>query len=499
MEKGAGVRPSAQFALVLLSFALGVAVADLAKFSLIISGMLLLFTGVSFFFICHLERGAKRRVERSGPRRYIRLLVLLALSFSLGTIRLVITHPIPDGKHIVSWHGRDVELEGHVARVREDGYRVRIIVAADAPGKGRVWATVRDSEVGVGDRVTIRCALQEPKATSNFDFPGWLSSQAVFSVCEHPKILGKSDPSRLDAIARIAALRGKLIARVMDTVPQPSASLAVAFLIGEERGLPRNLVVDFRRAGLAHVLAVSGYQVTLLTSIFAWILLVFTVPRVARAIAIVGFLSVFIILSELQAGVVRAAIMSGLGVLALQFGRRRHTRNALLAAGAGMVFLNPFILLHDISFQLSFAATWGLVDLDPRLRQLAPRLFGWMGEGAQTVAAIIAVTPLALLHFGTFALYAPIANLMALPLVAVFTLFSIPLVFLGVVWPTAAAFFGSGMNVVADALGIIAHAFAHFPYAQVDAPVWVGIAALLVTVFVLPRRTLLKSSVSGTM
>ncbi|MDO8435588.1 MAG: ComEC/Rec2 family competence protein [bacterium] len=494
MEERARIKPSTQFACALVAFAVGVALSELIRPSLWIVGTLLLIAGVFLFFLCHAEQGVASRKQFR-----IRFFIVLLVAFLFGGIRLLLATPLADGNNIISWNGQTVELVGRVAAVRVDGYRTRIVVVAKTPGEGRVWATVRDFSGVVGDRVTMRCELKAPTITSDFNFPGWLASQRIFSVCDHPKIIKSDPPSRFDIISKIAAMRARLITQVTRVVPEPSASLAVAFLIGEERGLPQSMIVDFRRAGLSHVLAVSGYQVTLLTSIFAWILLALTVPRWARAIAVVCFLGVFIILSELQAGVVRAAIMSGMGVLATQFGRRSHTRNALLAAGAGMVLLNPFILLHDISFQLSFAATWGLVDLDPRLRALAPRLFGWMGEGSQTVAAIIAVTPLALLHFGRFALYAPIANLMTLPLVAVFTLLSIPLVLLSMIWPSAAAIFGSGMNIIAEALSVTAHAFAHFPYAQINMPVWVGVALLVAVVFALPRRTLLKSLVSGSM
>src|SRR3989338_1014687 len=148
MEKGAWIRPSTQFAIALVAFAFGVAAANLVHVSLVVSVMLLFFAGVFFFFICHLER--VKRVERSGLRGFVRFFVFLVLSFSLGTLRLVLAHPVPDGHALIGWHGRDVELAGRVARVSSDGYRTRIIVEAREPGRGRAWATVRDASVRVG-------------------------------------------------------------------------------------------------------------------------------------------------------------------------------------------------------------------------------------------------------------------------------------------------------------------------------------------------------------
>lgn len=483
-ERKKVIKPSIKFAWVLVVFAIGIAVSEIVQPSLWLTGSLLLSAGVFLFFVYRHPN--------------LRFAAILFIAFFLGSIRFVLAEPFTSGKNLISYHNSNIEIQGIIINTKEDFNRSRIIVDSKNPGRGRLYAIIKDEQFSLGEQVKLNCILKKPEqGSSDFNFPGWLASKNVFTVCDKAKLVDKTPPAKWYWRAVIARTRTQLINRVNSSVREPAASLAIAFLIGEEKNLPPKMVSDFQTAGLSHIIAVSGYQVTLFTTILIWILVALTISRRLRVAVIVIFLFFFVFLAAAQAGVIRAAIMAGLFAFAAEFGRKGHIRNALLTTGAIMVFINPFILLHDVSFQLSFAATWGLVDLEPRIKALAPRFFSLLGEGSSTLAAIIAVTPIAVFHFGRFALYAPIANILALPIVAIFTILSVPLVILALFAGPIAGFLGQIMNVMAEALAIIAGTAARLPYAELPVPVWAGIALLAAVLIFLPRsRDLPKPSPS---
>jgi competence protein ComEC len=203
-------------------------------------------------------------------------------------------------------------------------------------------------------------------------------------------------------------------------LPEPESSFLLGLLIGERQGIPDNLAEAFRRTGTSHILAVSGYNVSRLVDIF-FILFACAAVRRRRAaglvaVAILGFVAVV----GGGASVVRAAVMGCTSLLAAGLGRRYSGLGALLAAAAVMLAANPLILRHDIGFQLSFAAVWGMHALgQPLTRRLVfvPEAFGLRQTMGETLAATLMTTPVVLQAFGRLPLIGPLVNLLVLPLV----------------------------------------------------------------------------------
>ena len=119
----------------------------------------------------------------------------------------------------------------------------------------------------------------------------------------------------------------------------------------------------------------------------------------------------------LSATVVRASVMAGIFIVAQLLNRSYDLVRSLLFAAAVMVFINPYLLLYDIGFQLSFMATLGLILITPKLDVLSPHLFGAKEYLLSTVATQIAVLPLLLYYMGEISVVAIIVNLLVLPMV----------------------------------------------------------------------------------
>lgn len=194
------------------------------------------------------------------------------------------------------------------------------------------------------------------------------------------------------------------------------AALVQGLAIGDTGGLDPVTIERFRRAGLSHVLAVSGTNVAIVLGSVAFA--VRALPHKLRLVLGCLVLSLFVLVVGPEPSVLRAAVMGGIGLLALGWGRRAEPLHALALALIIVVAARP-AMVFSVGLHLSAAATAGIVlwarPLGDRMRVL-PRPVA-VGLGA-TIAAQVAVVPLLTGVFGELSLVAPIANVLALPAVA---------------------------------------------------------------------------------
>lgn len=207
-------------------------------------------------------------------------------------------------------------------------------------------------------------------------------------------------------------------------MPTREAALARGFVLGEDEQIDPATVEDFRRAGLSHLLAVSGQNVALLALLAMPLLALLGMPLRARLLWIVAAIAIYVPLAGGGPSIVRAGVMGVLTLLATFAGRRASRLYALAIAAIVTLAIDPRIGA-DIGWQLSFAAVLGILAIaQPLRRAIASRLGagvmrGALAEGvAVTVAATLATAPLIAFHFGELSTVSLFANLLALPAVA---------------------------------------------------------------------------------
>lgn len=204
------------------------------------------------------------------------------------------------------------------------------------------------------------------------------------------------------------------------------AALAKGFVLGQDQEIPPATEQEFRRSGLAHLLAVSGQNVVLL-SILAWPFLALAGLRLrGRLFATAGLVSFYVLVTGAGPSIQRAGIMGVAALAAGLAGRPSLRVHVLLLAAAATLLINP-LSVSDPGWLLSFAATAGIMAWS---RPLAEILGARAGTGiaemrrsaieaaAVTIAATLATAPLGAAIFGTVSLTALPANLLALPSVA---------------------------------------------------------------------------------
>jgi competence protein ComEC len=213
--------------------------------------------------------------------------------------------------------------------------------------------------------------------------------------------------------------------RALDSgMPTREAALARGFVLGEDERIDPATVEDFRRAGLSHLLAVSGQNVALLALLAMPLLALLGMPLRARLLWIVAAIAIYVPLAGGGPSIVRAGVMGVLTLLATFAGRRASRLYALAIAAIVTLAIDPRIGA-DIGWQLSFAAVLGILAIAQPLRRA---IASWLGSGAMrgalaegmavTVAATLATAPLIAFHFGELSSVSLFANLLALPAVA---------------------------------------------------------------------------------
>ncbi len=342
-------------------------------------------------------------------------------------------------------------------------------------GPERIYAWFpRYPPVALGDVIRFTGRL-EPAPTEG-GFADYLARSGISwtSKARAMEPLG-DDGSPLAALEGIRRGTAELITRAL---PEPQAGLGAAMMIGLRDLVSRDVAADFRAAGLSHVVAISGWHISLLGAVIGGLLS--GISRRPRSLVVLLAIVGYSILAGASPSIMRAAVMASVVLLARESGRAGQAAAALALTCVAMLLADPQTVA-DIGFQLSVAATAGLLVWSRRLHEwLAgrlPRLTpSWLLEALSvSLAAQAATLPLVLYHFGSLSLVAPLANLLVAPIVA-------PAMLLTVVALSAGALIGLGLPAIVlapvtlvAALGIgamigIAHLAAGLPFATVQLP-----------------------------
>lgn len=281
--------------------------------------------------------------------------------------------------------------------------------------------TRRFPEYERGETILIKGKIESLETEQ---FPVNLKRQGIEAAVRFPEI-EKVAPQPFSWLFYLNRAMQAFREALREALPEPDAGYVLGLLIGERSAISDDLREAFNRTGTSHIVALSGFNITLITIFFGGILGSLHFSPKARLAAISVFIFLFVLLVEGGASVIRAAVMGVLGLIARERGRIYEMTNALVFAAAVMIFINPYLLRFDLSFQLSFLATLGIIIVPLYIR----RYFGWLPETLDiretvmaTVAAEIFVFPLILWHFGSVSLIAPLANLLVLPFIA-YTMF----------------------------------------------------------------------------
>ncbi|MSU55087.1 MAG: ComEC family competence protein [Candidatus Taylorbacteria bacterium] len=423
------------------------------------------------------------------------LFSLFIFASALGMLRFDVADRLSVRNALDLYVGKHVVLEGLVSdepdrreKVARLIFTVRKVKVGDIEREVNADILVTTDNIPqreYGDSLSLVGKLELPKNFTDettlreVDYRSYLAKDSIYYEMFKPKItvLGQREGNFI--LSALFTFKKAFVENINRVIKQPHSSLLNGLIVGAKQSLGKKLLEDFRTVGVIHIVVLSGYNITIIAYFIEW--LFSRVRKNIRLILATLGMVLFAIMVGASATVVRATIMALIVILSKATGRTYVVTRALLFAGLVMLIHNPKILVFDVSFQLSFLATLGLIYfsplIEPRVKWVTER-FGLRGVVVATVATQLFVLPFILYKTGIFSIVALPVNLLILAVIPATMISGFLAGMAGFVWSVLSLPFAwVAYALLSYELGVVEW-FAHLPFASVtlsDFPLWLAV------------------------
>lgn len=354
---------------------------------------------------------------------------LLVIGICRGTIMFIeLTQYEPLYFQNLQFTARVADDPGYNANRNQFEFATDSIVNSNQKLPGKVVVGVREAVVvRRGDVVLVSGKLLPSKGTSR---QGSVSMAQVLVIKRNQSF--------------IEDLRQKFFNSVLSVLPEPAGSLGLGYLVGLRANIPKDLSEQLQLVGLTHIIAVSGYNLTVIVQAVRRI---FEKRSAYQSVAFsVLLIAGFIVITGGSAPIVRAAVVCGFGLVSWYYGRTVRPILLLLLSGALTALANPLYIWGDPGWYLSFLAFAGVLILAPLISTL------FLSKKIQdnvisqllleSTCAQLCTVPYTLFLFGGVSVVAPFANLLVLPLIPIIMVLVFIVGIVGVVFSGVAILLG---------------------------------------------------------
>jgi competence protein ComEC len=299
--------------------------------------------------------------------------------------------------------------------------RVKVIVklrSLEEQAESRAWKR--------GDQAGLACVLQTPASGTNFgafDYRRYLHFQRIHWLLQCDgmdgiRVHGPGKPSIVTLLRWNDEWRMRAGERIAKLFPAEQAGFMKGLLIGLRDDLEPERYQQFAQLGLSHVLAISGLHVAVFIGICTGLLRLLRIPRETSITLVMLLIPFYIVFSGSSPSVVRAGLMAMIGLYAVRSNRWKDGLNLICLTALIMLVWDPYYLTN-ISFQLSFAVTAGLIAGVPRFSRLLPLRPRWLASLlAVSIVAEFVSFPLSIYYFNQYSLLSLPANLLLVSLIS---------------------------------------------------------------------------------
>ena len=370
------------------------------------------------------------KIEQKKVGKEVLFAALAIISFALGAFRYDIKDFHSVNQELEAQVGKQTAVVGIVSGEPEKRDNdTRFIVSAE--GEKILVYTDLFSPVRYGDEVKITGKLQKPGVIDDgtgkpFDYAQYLSKDETYYTLSFAQVEILSQDNGNPVRTALIGIKNSFISRTETILPESEAGLLSGLLIAGKQAMPKSVLDEFRRAGVIHVVVLSGFHVNVIAAfLFLSLVFVFSTFKIhsvkaPRVLAVLGII-VFVIMAGASASIIRAAVMAIIALGGKLAGRNYNAPRALLVAVFIMSVQNPKILAFDPGFHLSVLATLGMIYIAPIFKSkfsILSDFFGFRELMAITCAAQLAVIPYILYSMGQFSVVAPISNVLIIPFVS---------------------------------------------------------------------------------
>lgn len=272
-------------------------------------------------------------------------------------------------------------------------------------------------------------------------------------------------------------LRNTIRSIINNYLSQQSASIVKALILGDKGSLDSEVLTDFQKTGVIHVLAISGLHVGFIALLLQFILTLLRVPKKLAMAIVVFFLVLFLVLVDFKAPVVRASLMLAFYYLSKFIMRPQDPINVVSLAGILILLVSPEELFLP-GFQYSFLAVFGLIYGNKKLAGIIPVLNEnrkWkktinayiLKPFISSLSAILATVPLTWYYFGSFQIGALIANIFVIPLIGIVVFLSITFLFFSPFNFLPLDGIATIIDLIIEGMVVTISSFADVPFVQI--------------------------------
>jgi competence protein ComEC len=348
--------------------------------------------------------------------------------------RLLDTETLPEGRMAYLVRMLRFEIPGRTSLQPPRGRSVVVRLTGPGPGDPR-WPRPRP-----GDLVEVSARVGRPRTFRNpgaFDYSSFLRARGIDLVgtVKNARLI-RIIPGGNGTFTAFPARARRLLVGTIDRAAggreDATTSFLAALLVGERDDLPQEFEDHLIRAGVYHIVALSGLNVALVVALASFLLRLLPIPPRARRALLLPCVVLYWVVARPSGSIARAALMALLFLAGAILGRRIPGTGGIASASMLILAANP-IWIQDAGFQLSFAATLGLLLVVPTLRDRKGRTrFARLGGPWRTVArwsgawllaswlvsaaALISTSLVSARHFQTLTPVALVANLFAVPI-----------------------------------------------------------------------------------
>lgn len=271
-----------------------------------------------------------------------------------------------------------------------------------------------------GDKIKVSGVITKPIG----EWENYFSKEGIIGLIQFSEITLIAKAAGSPIKSALYGIKSFFETSYKQVLPFEQAAFLSGLTLGSTAEFSDELREKLRLTGTTHLVALSGYNISVIAKAAAIILGSWWLTRRFSFVLSILLILGFVIMTGAEASVVRAAIMAMVMLLADRVGRPYYFRNAIMLAALIMILINPKILAFDIGFQLSFAALLGIIYLRPLLKKLLrfsdqPGFLNWREHFLTTTAAQVAVLPLVIYYFDYFSPLAILSNILILEFIPI--------------------------------------------------------------------------------
>jgi competence protein ComEC len=327
-------------------------------------------------------------------------------------------------------------------------------------------------EYSYANKLEISCKIYQPEPiisedSKTFAYDKYLAKDNIFGTCFRPriKVLGQNK----NLAFYIFQTKQYFWQNLNNYLVEPSSSLAKAMFLATRREIPDELRNIFARVGLSHMVAISGLHMAIIVWLMQSVLIAIGLSRKSSLWFLIILLFVYLYMIGFPSSALRASLMVIILLLGPFLGRSTESIYSLILVADIFILFNPYVLLYDIGFQLSFLAVAGLlyyVRYFNKVLIFIPEHFKIREVMSVTLAAQVFTWPLIIYNFGIFSLIAPMANFLILPFLPAVLILAILVGIFGF-WVSLAKLIAWPLFVILKIIVYIAELLSRIPYAFV--------------------------------